>query len=71
MSTDSNNPFFSNEQIAGRARELWVKAGCPADRDLEFWLAAETELRKERRPPSRPPFPERTPRTRTPSRRRR
>jgi hypothetical protein len=71
MSTDSNNPFFSHEQISARARELWEKAGCPPDRDLEFWLAAEAQLRAERRPTSRPPHPERITGQRMPSRRRR
>jgi hypothetical protein len=70
MSTDSNNPFYSHELIAARARDLWEKAGCPADRDLEFWLAAETQLREER-PPVRPPQVERITGTRMPSRRRR
>ena len=27
------------------AYQLWEKAGCPAGRDLEFWLAAEAEVR--------------------------
>jgi hypothetical protein len=71
MSTESNNPFFSHEQISARARELWEKAGSPADRDLEFWLAAEAQLRQEHRRPSRPPHPERITGTRMPSRRRR
>jgi Protein of unknown function (DUF2934) len=71
MSTDSNNPFFSHELISARARELWEKAGCPDGRDLEFWFAAESQLREERRPPSRPPMVERISGTRMPSRRRR
>lgn len=71
MSTESQNPFFSHELISARARELWEKAGGPADRDLEFWLAAESQLREERRAPSRPPHVERISGTRMPSRRRR
>ena len=27
-----------------RARELWEQNGCPAGRDLEFWLQAEAEI---------------------------
>ena len=29
--------------IANRAYRLWEKAGRPAGRDLDFWLAAENE----------------------------
>jgi Protein of unknown function (DUF2934) len=29
-----------------RARELWEQHGRPAGRDEEFWLQAESELRK-------------------------
>ena len=36
----------SKEAIRARARELWEAGGCPPDRDLEFWLKAEEELRK-------------------------
>ena len=36
----------SKEAIRARARELWEAGGCPLDRDLEFWLKAEQELRK-------------------------
>ena len=35
----------SKEAIRARARELWEAGGCPPDRDLEFWLTAEEELR--------------------------
>jgi hypothetical protein len=31
------------EWIANRAYRLWETAGCPAGRDLDFWLAAENE----------------------------
>ena len=34
----------ANEQIKARARELWEQTGCPAGRDLEFWLQAELEV---------------------------
>ena len=36
----------SKEAIRARARELWEAGGCPPDRDLEFWLKAEEELRE-------------------------
>ena len=36
----------SKEAIRARARELWEASGCPSDRDLDFWLKAEEELRK-------------------------
>jgi Protein of unknown function (DUF2934) len=36
----------SREQISARARELWEQHGRPAGRDEEFWLQAESELRK-------------------------
>ena len=36
----------SKEAIRACARELWEAGGCPLDRDLEFWLKAEQELRK-------------------------
>jgi hypothetical protein len=34
----------NQEQIAGRAREIWEAAGRPVDRDLDNWLQAENEL---------------------------
>jgi Protein of unknown function (DUF2934) len=35
----------TNDEIKARARELWEQNGCPADRDLEFWLQAESEIK--------------------------
>jgi len=37
------------QEIEARARELWDQNGRPADRDLEFWLLAEADIR-ERNP---------------------
>jgi hypothetical protein len=37
------------DEIRARARELWEQHGRPADRDLEFWLQAESEI-SERHP---------------------
>jgi hypothetical protein len=34
-------------QTASRARQLWQINGSPSGRDTEFWLQAESELRKE------------------------
>jgi len=36
-------------KIAARAHELWEQHGRPRDRDLEFWLQAETEIRSRDR----------------------
>src|SRR5688572_23124077 len=33
------------DRIAARAYQLWGQRGCPAGRDLEFWLEAEDEAR--------------------------
>ena len=38
----------THEEIAARSRFLWRLAGQPDARDLEFWLAAEIEVRRER-----------------------
>jgi hypothetical protein len=35
-----------NDRIAARAYQLWVHGGCPAGRELEFWLEAEDEERR-------------------------
>lgn len=34
----------TKQEITTRARELWEQNGRPADRDLEFWLLAESEI---------------------------
>jgi Protein of unknown function (DUF2934) len=36
--------------IRERAHEMWIERGCPAGRDVEFWLAAERELEGLREP---------------------
>jgi hypothetical protein len=33
----------TKQAISARAREIWEQNGCPVDRDLEFWLQAESE----------------------------
>jgi hypothetical protein len=32
------------QKVRARARELWEQNGRPPDRDVEFWLQAETEI---------------------------
>ena len=34
----------TKQAISVRAREIWEQNGCPVDRDLEFWLQAESEI---------------------------
>jgi hypothetical protein len=46
-----NNPSTApvqHEEVSAKARALWQSAGSPEGRDLEFWLAAEAELQRER-----------------------
>jgi hypothetical protein len=45
----------TSEQIREKAYYLWMEAGRPAGRDLEFWAAAERELADVRRPAKRTP----------------
>ena len=35
----------TKHEIKARARELWEQNGCPAGRDLEFWLRAQSEIK--------------------------
>lgn len=35
---------FANNRIAESAYYLWINAGRPQHRDLEFWLASETDF---------------------------
>jgi hypothetical protein len=34
----------TREEITARARALWEQNGRPSDRDVEFWLQAESEI---------------------------
>jgi hypothetical protein len=34
----------NRQEITARARQIWEQNGCPADRDVEFWLQAEAEI---------------------------
>jgi hypothetical protein len=42
--TSAKDTSISSAQIATKAYELWERAGRPAGRDIEFWLAAERQL---------------------------
>lgn len=48
MDSTSSSSESSHAEISARAREMWLNAGSPPDRDVEFWLAAEAELRNAR-----------------------
>jgi len=37
----------THEQVANRAKQIWMKSGCQPGRDRENWLAAERQLRDE------------------------
>jgi hypothetical protein len=37
------------QEITVRAREIWEQNGRPPDRDVEFWLQAEFEIRQGKR----------------------
>ena len=39
----------TKQEISVRAWELWEQNGCPAGRDLEFWLQAESEMKARER----------------------
>jgi hypothetical protein len=36
-----------HSKVRARAYELWEAAGRPLDRDLEFWLEAERQIKEE------------------------
>lgn len=38
---------ITQEQIANRAYELWLKRGCEHGFDVEDWIKAEEELKHE------------------------
>ena len=49
-------PEPSKQEIEARAYQLWEEAGCPKDREDEFWHLAQQELRNEdKSPPTRTP----------------
>jgi hypothetical protein len=40
-------PALSNEKIAQRAYEKWMKRGCRHGSDVQDWVEAEKELKAE------------------------
>ena len=52
--SDSSPLKVSQEEIALRAREIWLTRGSPCDQDVAIWLEAERQL-------SAPPVPVATP----------
>jgi hypothetical protein len=38
---------LTRDLIAERAQTIWLKRGCPRDRDVENWREAETQLKIE------------------------
>lgn len=46
--TDATSAPIDPVHVQSRARHLWQLAGSPPGRDDEFWLQAESELKKER-----------------------
>ena len=45
LSEQASGAVLSNDAIANRAWQIWLKEGCPEGRALEHWLQAESELR--------------------------
>jgi len=39
----------TKQAISARAREIWEQNGPPPDRDLDFWLQAESEINERMR----------------------
>jgi hypothetical protein len=39
--------MIKHEDISQRAREIWEREGRPEGRDMQHWLQAEAELRRE------------------------
>jgi hypothetical protein len=39
-----------SNSVESRARELWEQAGRPEGRYLEFWVAAEQEIQRQKSP---------------------
>ena len=40
--------LLRRSRVRARAYELWEAAGRPPDRDLEFWLEAERQIKEEK-----------------------
>jgi hypothetical protein len=39
----------TRQAISARAQEIWEQNGRPSDRDLDFWLQAESEINERMR----------------------
>ncbi len=48
MDTPTTNNPLAREEIAKHAYDIWEACGRPPGREVEFWLRAENELRKDR-----------------------
>ncbi len=48
--TSSAAPRLTHEQIAERAKSLWLASGCLPGRDQQNWLEAEAQLKAELKP---------------------
>jgi len=46
-STRQKNVVLTHEQIAERAKNIWIERGCPANQDEQNWLEAENQLKQE------------------------
>ncbi len=38
---------LTHEQIAERAKSIWLKKGCPSGQDQKIWYEAEAQLKRE------------------------
>jgi hypothetical protein len=45
--TTGRSTKISHEQVALRAREIWMKRGCRPGQDEQNWLEAEAQLKAE------------------------
>jgi hypothetical protein len=43
--TEPQERTVTHEQIAAKAKEIWISRGLPWGQDLEIWLEAERQLR--------------------------
>ena len=46
-STKQKNVVLSHDQIAERAKNIWIERGCPSNQDEQNWLEAENQLKQE------------------------
>jgi hypothetical protein len=53
--TNEHSIATPDAEIGLLAYQMWEKAGRPADKDLDFWLRAEEQIRKANKPVSTAP----------------